>query len=1210
MAEQKFSDYADKEYLVYTKEDAASFPDYLRPLFEFDWADGKGVKWGDTLGSASETLQLTWSVSNSDSTFTEWHYNWNPPINERLGVDPTSQEIQAVANSFDVWEQYVDIDFSQVVEDASTKGNIRTIFVDMGGTGIAYLAPDGEINISNSLREDIVDDQSSFGEHILTHEIGHAVFGLSDVSRLPGWDEPGQQEAVLLPWYFNNQSWTVMSYIPVGSTYSESPMILDVAAVQALYGVNETTGLGDTTYSWSEYPIHTIWDVSGNDTIDLSNFSDDLIFNTSAGSLIEINDNSVVGVAYGVDIENFIGGPGNDVFYGGSNEKSLSGGLGSDTFFIDLKSDLITDGGQGFDLVILNSADLPHHIKSETDIADVNNFNGIELISSQNEAVLFTDQIDNYNNPKSTQALNYVSIGDTSSLLDLSALHLPVGKIYSPIFEGSGTTRVTQDGDGVIVNPLGYLFLSDTNENVEKIINFQTEKGQLTYSGSILYNSLEENNIYEINLNGSQQDVEIIDIGGQDEIKILDQGFVKILDSYYKGDDLVFELQGNSGTSELIIQNQKSFGTIEKLTFFIDDSYRTFQLMPDNYVMELATTLESNKTTIFDYSASSDSFIPGYKSGDGLFGGTDHSEYQDLSKIDEFIIDGNGNDVIFGSDGSDQIEARLGDDLVYGGIGNDRLLGWQGDDSIYGEEGNDRIFGDYEHAAEHGNDQIYGGPGDDYIRAEGGDDYLDGGPGDDVIEADGPGAERLGLSGNDTVVLSLGNDNVDGSGGLDTIFIPDLFDVLHSVSLNENTLTTVIKELSGANYLSTYTNFEKVSFKGEVKSIESFVSKFGEQSHSEVAVLSDGKFVVTWRSESSDGDGYGIAAQLFSATGVAVGSEMQVNETVAGDQTNVQVTALSNGGFATTWTSYGQDSDRGGVYAKIYDGSASVVAQEFHVNTTSTGNQGDYWDGLSLDQLSNGNIILAWSSDQNSNSSTDVYAKIISSTGATVFDEFILNSTTVSVQDDPKVTATQDGGFIAVWQSYDPDGTYFDIQAQKFNVDGVAQGAEFTVNSEKASQQLSPEITELTNSDYVVVWASAEQDTANSYGIFGQLFEANGTAKGAEFQVNTYVEGRQDSPSIAALSDGGFVVSWNSVGQDGSNYGVYAQKFTSAGAKDGSETRLAENTEMNQMFASIDATDNGNFIASWHSNHDGVEYTPYDIYADIYNGDTLVADVI
>lgn len=393
--------------------------------------------------------------------------------------------------------------------------------------------------------------------------------------------------------------------------------------------------------------------------------------------------------------------------------------------------------------------------------------------------------------------------------------------------------------------------------------------------------------------------------------------------------------------------------------------------------------------------------------------------------------------------------------------------------------------------------------------------------------------------------------------------------------------------------------------KAQVNSI-----KGGEQSHSEVAVLSDGKFVVAWRSESSDGDGYGIAAKLFSATGVAVGSEMQVNETVAGDQTNVQVTALSNGGFATTWTSYGQDSDRGGVYAKIYDGSASVVAQEFHVNTTSTGNQGDYWDGLSLDQLSNGNIILAWSSDQNSNSSTDVYGKIISSTGSTVFDEFILNSTTVSVQEDPKVTATQDGGFIAVWQSYDPDGTYFDIQAQKFNVDGVAQGAEFTVNSETASQQLSPEITELTNSDYVVVWASAEQDTAKSYGIFGQLFDANGTAKGAEFQVNTYVEGRQDSPSIAALSDGGFVVSWNSVGQDGSNYGVYAQKFTSAGAKDGSETRLAENTEMNQMFASLDATDNGNFIASWHSNHDGVEYTPYDIYADIYNGDTLVADVV
>ena len=56
-------------------------------------------------------------------------------------------------------------------------------------------------------------------------------------------------------------------------------------------------------------------------------------------------------------------------------------------------------------------------------------------------------------------------------------------------------------------------------------------------------------------------------------------------------------------------------------------------MLPDSYVMQLATTFEANKTTGFEYNSSDDSFIPGYKTGEGLFGGTDHSEYQDLTKI-------------------------------------------------------------------------------------------------------------------------------------------------------------------------------------------------------------------------------------------------------------------------------------------------------------------------------------------------------------------------------------------------------------------------------------------------------------------------------------------------------------------------------------------------------------------------------------------------
>ena len=46
-----------------------------------------------------------------------------------------------------------------------------------------------------------------------------------------------------------------------------------------------------------------------------------------------------------------------------------------------------------------------------------------------------------------------------------------------------------------------------------------------------------------------------------------------------------------------------------------------------------------------------------------------------------------------------------------------------------------------------------------------------------------------------------------------------------------------------------------------------------------------------------------------------------------------------------------------------------------------------------------------------------------------------------------------------------------------------------------------------------------------------------------EFRVNTYLLGTQYNTSITALTDGGYVVSWESLGQDGSENGIYAQRY-------------------------------------------------------------------
>jgi len=74
-------------------------------------------------------------------------------------------------------------------------------------------------------------------------------------------------------------------------------------------------------------------------------------------------------------------------------------------------------------------------------------------------------------------------------------------------------------------------------------------------------------------------------------------------------------------------------------------------------------------------------------------------------------------------------------------------------------------------------------------------------------------------------------------------------------------------------------------------------------------------------------------------------------------------------------------------------------------------------------------------------------------------------------------------------------------------------------------------------------------------GIFAQRFDATGAPVGAEFQVNTYTADTQFYPVITNFDDGRFLISWTSQGQDNtsSNYGVYAQLYNADGTPAGAD---------------------------------------------------------
>ena len=69
------------------------------------------------------------------------------------------------------------------------------------------------------------------------------------------------------------------------------------------------------------------------------------------------------------------------------------------------------------------------------------------------------------------------------------------------------------------------------------------------------------------------------------------------------------------------------------------------------------------------------------------------------------------------------------------------------------------------------------------------------------------------------------------------------------------------------------------------------------------------------------------------------------------------------------------------------------------------------------------------------------------------------------------MTALADGSFVATWGSDDPgDGSGGCIRARVFDADGNPTGADFVVNTTTASDQLLPTVTALADGGFVVTW--------------------------------------------------------------------------------------------------------------------------------------------
>src|SRR5439155_1436123 len=148
-------------------------------------------------------------------------------------------------------------------------------------------------------------------------------------------------------------------------------------------------------------------------------------------------------------------------------------------------------------------------------------------------------------------------------------------------------------------------------------------------------------------------------------------------------------------------------------------------------------------------------------------------------------------------------------------------------------------------------------------------------------------------------------------------------------------------------------------------------------------------------------------------------------------------------------------------------------------------------------------------------------------------------------QNYPSVAALSDGSFVVVWTSWTEDRGHAGVYGQRYSAPGAPVGGEFRVNSFRHGTQALPCVAGLSDGGFVVAWTSRYQD-GNGSGIYGQRYSHNTPVDpvGGEFRVNTYTASDQDESSVTGLSNGEFVVVWQSWNQDGVAGGIYGQRFS------------------------------------------------------------------
>jgi hypothetical protein len=306
------------------------------------------------------------------------------------------------------------------------------------------------------------------------------------------------------------------------------------------------------------------------------------------------------------------------------------------------------------------------------------------------------------------------------------------------------------------------------------------------------------------------------------------------------------------------------------------------------------------------------------------------------------------------------------------------------------------------------------------------------------------------------------------------------------------------------------------------------------------------------------------------------GGEYAVTGALPGEQSFPHVSLQLGGGYVV-WQDNITDGSGYGISARRVDSSFSGSLSVFRVNQNGEHDQ----ERPMVSMLNGGGAIFVWQGG--APGFQHIYARITSGGGTWLTDDVRVNTATNS-QTEAVVAALRNGNAVVVWSSFNQvsSTSMRDVYFQILSPTGAKLGGETRVNSFTTYNQRSASVAALSDGRFVVVWVSEQQTGEMRVDVYGRIYSAAGLPVGAEFHVNSGTNVCAN-PTVAANADGGFAVAWmqKDVQSHLDSWDVFMRPFTGNGL--GGVTRLVNTqTYGDQLAPKIAAVEN-DYLICWTS---------------------------